>query len=255
LLAATLGKGATKQVKMQKNLSADQLEAFYHSEFVEDQLTHFESLLGPHALGARDVIVDVGGGAGHFAAGLRDKLGVRTRVVDLDPVSVAKGLLLGIEAVQGDATDIIPAGDEAAVCFNLILHHLVGASPESTRSLQVRALSVWNRSNAKIFVNEYIYESFIPGFSGALIYEITSSRVLSSFARLVSKVVPAFRANTFGVGVRFRGETEWITLFRDAGFEAVGRLIGPEEHVRLPLRLLLIRSIRRSSFLLRRRDS
>lgn len=237
----------------QKALSASQLEAFYHSGFVADQIAHFRSLLGPvlgECLAGNALVLDVGGGVGFFAQGLREHLGVRVRVVDLDPVSVAKCIERGIEANQADATEVRACGDEAVICFNLILHHLVAKDSASTRALQVRALSNWRRVGLRVFVNEYIYESYVPGFSGALIYKVTSSRLLSAIARLVSRVVPAFRANTFGSGVRFRGEAEWISLFREAGFEVAGLLAGREECVDLPLRALLIRSVKRTSFLL-----
>ena len=51
--------------------------------------------------------------------------------------------------------------------------------------------------------------------------------------------------------MRFRAHNEWISLFRQAGFGVEGFRLGKEEHVALPLRFLLIRSIRRDSFLLR----
>jgi hypothetical protein len=232
---------------MQRVLSANQLGSFYHSQFVSDQIDHFTSLIGSEA---GRLVLDIGGGVGFFAQGLHERLGLPVRVVDLDPVSIEKCRQRGIDAVQSDATGIVPTGDESVVCFNLILHHLVGSDARSTWKLQSKALALWRSQRVKVFVNEYIYESFVPGFSGALIYGITSSKWLSTVARLVSKIVPAFRANTLGVGVRFRGEAEWVKLFREAGFTVEGRITGQRERVDLPLRALLIRSINRSSFLL-----
>jgi hypothetical protein len=238
----------------QSKLSGEQVAAFYHSAFVADQIQHFRALLGSSARqdvsSGRGVVTDVGGGVGFFAEGLRDSLGVAVRVVDMDPLSVAKCRERGIDADQADALGMKPVGDESVVCFNLILHHLVGKDVHSTRTLQLRALSAWRDAGVKLFVNEYIYESFVAGWSGSLIYRITSSNMLSALAGAVSRIVPSLRANTFGVGVRFRGEAEWVGLFREAGFEVVGRKAGDEEHVDLPLRALLIRSIKRSSFLL-----
>jgi hypothetical protein len=46
---------------MQKVLATEQIEAFYHDEFVEDRTQHFISLTGG-ASQARKVVVDIGGG-------------------------------------------------------------------------------------------------------------------------------------------------------------------------------------------------
>jgi hypothetical protein len=139
-------------------------------------------------------------------------------------------------------------------CFNLILHHLVGDSEAATRALQRRALERWRGQARFVFVNEYIYESFVGQLSGWLIYQITSSRVLSWLGRQVARLVPAFRANTFGVGVRFRAHDEWKRVFAEAGYDIAGEITGADEHVSPPLRLLLIRTIRRDSFLLHPRS-
>jgi SAM-dependent methyltransferase len=236
----------------QRVLAADQIQAFYHDEFVEDQVRHFVELLGSSA-GASDrgVVVDVGGGCGYFAEGIARRAGYPVRVLDSDPASVAECAARKVPAVRGDALAPEFVGDEDVVCFNLILHHLVGRSAAKTRELQRAALAAWRGRARAIFVNEYIYESFVGNVSGALIYWITSNRVLSWLGRTVAKVVPAFRANTFGVGVRFRAHEEWVQLFRTAGYEVVGSALGTEERIKLPLRVLLIKHIRRDSFLLR----
>lgn len=250
-----LGGGARHDVAagVQKALSADQLEVFYHSGFVMDQVNDFQELVGQvptDACGTGAAVLDIGGGVGFFAAALRECMGVSVRVADLDAVSVEKCRQRGIPAVQSDAISIVPLGDEAVVCFNLILHHLVGRNARTTRELQTKALERWRSEHVKVFVNEYLYESFVPGFSSALIYHVTSSKCLSAIARLVSRVVPSLHANTLGVGVRFRGQADWVAIFQEAGFKVERYLSGREERVDLPLRLLLIRSIKRSSFLL-----
>jgi hypothetical protein len=234
----------------QQKLSDDQIEAFRHEEFVADQTRDFMALVADLPRAGR-AVVDIGGGCGFFAASLAAQSGARVRVVDSDAASVASCRARNVEARQGDALAPEYQGDEEVVCFNLILHHLVGRSSSETRELQHRALSLWRTHARAVFVNEYIYESFVANVSGALIYSITSSRILSAIGRTIARVIPAFRANTFGVGVRFRAHEEWVRLFRTAGFEVVGRTCGLEERVSPPLRLLLIRSIRRDSFLLR----
>lgn len=47
---------------MQKILSAEQVEAFYHDEFVDDQVRHFVAMFGAEA--AHKNVVDMGGGCG-----------------------------------------------------------------------------------------------------------------------------------------------------------------------------------------------
>jgi hypothetical protein len=62
--------------------------------------------------------------------------------------------------------------------------------------------------------------------------------------------MPSLKANTFGVGVRFRSGNEWTKIFDNSGFVVEAELKGEEEFISLPRRLLLIKSIRRDSFLL-----
>ena len=135
-------------------------------------------------------------------------------------------------------------------CFNLILHHLVGHGERETSSLQMRALDRWKGNDVRLFVNEYIYDSYVANASGALIYGITASSLLSSLAGFVARFLPSLRANTFGVGVRFRSEKEWRRMFEAQGWRVSNYKRGKEEHVSLPRRLLLIKSCRRDSFVL-----
>jgi len=234
----------------QNKLSADQIAEFYHDEFVQDQVRDFGELV---ALTSDDgVVVDIGGGVGYFAERIRTEIGHPVRVIDMDPESVARGNARSVPSQIGDALAPPVAGDEGCVCFNLILHHLVAQNEAQTRQLQISALAAWHEQGTRIFVNEYIYESFIDQMSGRLIYAITSSKLLSSIGSLTARFIPAFKANTFGVGVRFRSHDEWVALFRDAGFATQRVRFGTEEAIKLPLRLLLIKTIRRDSFLLKR---
>lgn len=235
---------------MQSTLRPDQIAKFYHDAFVSEQVRHFQALFSSSLNIGDRVVVDVGGGVGYFALAVGGLYGVSVRVVDMDPLSVAKCQESGVHAVRGDATSCVPMGDEAIVCFNLILHHLVGSSEKTTRGLQGRAIRQWRGDDRRIFINEYIYESYVKNVSGWLIYQITSNRLLSALCEWVSRVIPAFRANTFGVGVRFRSHKEWRKIFEEEGFSIVSTQFGNEERVALPLRLLLIKSIRKDSYLL-----
>lgn len=232
---------------MQRTLSHEQVETFYHDLFVDEQTRHFAALVPP----TEGVVVDVGGGCGFFARHLRQLTRRTVRVIDMDAASVQTCIQAGVEANLGDALAPTLRGDEEIACFNLMLHHLVAGSETQTRALQIQALAAWKGQAQALFVNEYIYESYWRNLSGRLIFEVTKSKLLSAVCRVVAQAVPALRANTFGVGVRFRAHDEWIGLFRQAGFRVEGCRLGKEERVAWPLRFLLIRSIRRDSFLLR----
>ena len=230
----------------QRKLDESALQAFYHDGFVEDQLRDFSTLTYEGPLNG--TVVDIGGGCGFFASGLVSRHGLKVRVLDMDPKSVEKCKSLGIEAEIADACSPNIRGDESAVCFNLILHHMVSDSETTTRALQQRVMQVWKDRVVGVFVNEYIYESFFGNLSGWLIYQITKSKFLSAIGKFISRIFPSFRANTFGIGVRFRSHKEWIKIFETMGFEVKRVSIGRSELVALPLRILMIKDIRRDSF-------
>ncbi len=233
---------------MQKILSAEQVEAFYHDEFVDDQVRHFVSMFGAEAGHKR--VVDMGGGCGFFAKQLASQTDYQVKVIDMDPASVDACHAAGIDAEQGDAIRPKMTGMEDIVCFNLILHHLIGDSDDDTLALQTKALAAWLPHVRSVFVNEYIYESYCGNLSGWLIFSITKSAALSWIGKLVAVVVPSLKANTFGVGVRFRASQEWRSVFEAAGYSVKSVITGKNEPVSLPRRVLLIKHIRRDSFVL-----
>lgn len=234
----------------QVTLGREQVSEFYHDVFVSSQVRDFDRLCRVRGLPRQGVVVDVGGGCGFFAAAVRDAFGAPVRVVDMDPVSVERARALGLDARSGDALAPELQGDEALVCFNLILHHLVGGTDAATRALQLAALRAWRRPGVHVFVNEYVYESPLRGFSARAIFEVTSSRLLSAIARVVGRLVSSLRANTLGVGVRFRESADWRSLFEEAGYRVLAAERGEEETVSLARAVLLIKSCRRDSFLL-----
>jgi hypothetical protein len=201
---------------MQNVLSSEQIEAFYHDVFVEDQVRDFLALVDSR--GTAKNVTDMGGGCGFFARRLKDESLHQIKVVDMDQTSVEACHRSGIEAKRGDALNPEISGDEDIVTFNLILHHLVGKTEAETQALQKQALSVWRPHIQSVFVNEYIYESYLGNLSGRLIFEITKSPILSWFGKVLSLVMPSLKANTFGVGVRFRAGDEWLQLFLSAGY-------------------------------------
>jgi hypothetical protein len=249
----------TSMQDQQKLLSNNQIEYFYHNDFVERQIEDFIKLTGTSLNNVSNilnpgVIVDLGGGCGFFANALKHHTDLKIRVVDIDAISISLCNQAGLEAAIGDALNPKIVGDELVTCFNLILHHLVGKSENETRKLQERALSAWHSNGNIIFINEYIYESFfIKNFSGWIIYQITSNAFLSSVGLLMAKIFPSLKANTLFVGVRFRSHKEWLMMFESLGFDVVDVVKGKQEDISLPRRFLLIKNCRRDSFLLKPR--
>lgn len=245
-------------MRSQRLLSQQQIEAFYTDRLTHDQVEHFLTITDGLLTRSKKV-VDVGGGCGFFAFAINAKTGLSVRVLDMDATSVAACRnrdVPGVEAEVGDALAPEFTGDEGVICFNLILHHLVGDSEKRTREMQTLALATWADKCQYVFVNEYVYEALMgDDFCGRAIYEITKNTFLSSIARIISKpnFMKTLRANTFGVGVRFRSDKSWRKVFVDAGFDVISMASGPHEAVPLARRLLMIKSKRRDSYLLKRR--
>lgn len=233
----------------QKELSQTQIKAFYHDQFVDSQVRDYMTLVS-NIIERPRAVVDVGGGCGFFAQALKDAAKLNVRVIDMDPLSVDACTSKGVVGVLGDALSPERQGDEDVVCFNLILHHLVGASENQTLVMQKEALVKWHGQARVIFVNEYIYESYVGNISGRIIYAITRSKLLSVIGKAISVFVPSLRANTFDVGVRFRAHDEWCRIFQSAGFRVIATRQGKEDGVSLARRLLMIKNCRRDSFLL-----
>ena len=111
----------------QKHLNSSQLSKFHIDDFANLQLTYFRQLISLTDIDSEKVIVDIGGGSGFFAKKIAEFYQRLVRVIDLDKVALEKvSTHSNVESVYGDALDPSISGDEGIVCFNLVLHHLVG---------------------------------------------------------------------------------------------------------------------------------
>jgi hypothetical protein len=237
---------AAPRTAHQRRLGPHQVEPFYANVFARDQVRDFLTL-NPTLAGA---LADMGGGCGHFVRALTaERPAFKAMVVDVDDASLRSCARAGIAAEKGDAVRYTPKRGQTG-CFNLILHHLVGDTERRTRTLQLAALSNWQGRG--VFVNEYVYDCRLGDLAGRLIYTLTSSATLASFVRMIGAAFPALKANTCGVGVRFRSRRGWERLFSEAGFDVAARTEGEEDVVHWLLRPL-VRSIRRDSFMLKPR--
>jgi hypothetical protein len=237
---------------MQRRLNSKQIENFNTDHCATRQVEDFLMLTRNLAL-IKSSIVDVGGGYGYFARELNKKTGLLITIIDSHEPSINAVRDINhasIQAVHGDALSPNISANEGVICFNLILHHLIGSTEKESRALQKKALLAWGKNIKCVFINEYIYESFIGDASGRLIYYITKSKLLSFIGKIVSKVIPSLQANTFGAGVRFRSNSEWIKLFSECGFTIVSSVKGEPEPIALARRFLLIKEVRCDSFLL-----
>mgnify|MGYP001166758468 CR=1 FL=1 len=240
----------------QKTLEQHQIDEFNTDVFAKKQATHFETLTAnARSNNSIKTVVDMGGGNGYFATELSG-MEIFVRIIDSDKKSIQNCKNLNniyIDAHIGNALSPDIKGDEDIVCFNLILHHLIGATEKETRELQKKTIRLWRDRVQYIFINEYIYDSFVGYFSGRLIYEITKNKFLSMISKIVTHVIPSFRANTFGVGVRFRAHKEWCDIFEECGFEIVSKIYAEPDYTAPVLRILFIREVRTDSFLLKAR--
>jgi hypothetical protein len=234
----------------QKTLSEKQIESFYVYCGDDSQVDHFIKLVPRCLLGPENVVVDIGGGVGFFAESLRRRIEAEVRVLDTDPIAVETCLAKGVSAVIDNALSPTHRGDEDIVCFNLILHHIIASEDSATRLLQQQVLRSWLRYAKYIFVNEYSYESYVGNLTGRLIYLITKNKLLSGIGAIISYFIPSLKANTFGVGVRFRSGNDWVELFEESGFRVVKAVRGADKHVPFARRLLFLRSWRQDSYLL-----
>ena len=91
----------------QIQLSPQQLEAFYTDKVAEAQAVTFAEMV-PRGLG---LLVDVGGGCGHFAERVRAMMGRPVLVLDTDQAAVAEAVRRNVPAEIGDAVNPTIRGD------------------------------------------------------------------------------------------------------------------------------------------------
>jgi SAM-dependent methyltransferase len=243
----------------QRILPQSAIDAFDTPEGVAEQVQHFKSLLGFNSHSVFSML-DVGGGTGFFANAIKTEFPhAEITILDLDEQSVMKGTKLGLNAIHGSIIDppaAIRSRKFDVISLNLMLHHIIGDDDWSTLALQRCALTrvcELLANQGHIFLHEICYEGRLFRDSSArLIYQVTASRCLGKALKLVGKAMPALSANTAGVGVRFRSMHGWSVLANSLKLKVVSVCQSePEGHSWLRRTLLLIREVRRQSYLLR----
>jgi SAM-dependent methyltransferase len=202
-------------------LGEDRIEEFDSATTAEHTIEPVKEFIR-RSIKRNDLLfVDVGGGNGTFLDSLlRDFPRARGINVDASPSMCKKNRPDERKTVHcGDFSSW--AGQRArtssrvdVVFFNFVLHHFVSSTyPESVASQRaaLEAASQIIPADGLVIVYEINYNGGLADdLPARLIYGLTSSRLLSPFARRMG-------ANTAGYGVCFHSERFWKGLFLEVG--------------------------------------
>lgn len=170
-------------------------------------------------------LLDVGGGNGLFMDNLLelypDGSGV---VMDYSNFMLEKNIASSKKTLKkGSATELhsLFRNDQFdLITINVLLHHLVADTEETTKENVVSCLAGAKEILAfkgRIFVYEQFYDKWFPGPEPSrLIYLLTRIKF-----RPVAKWLRKFGANTAGVGVRFRSRKNWKEIFKETELTVV----------------------------------
>jgi len=201
-----------------RTLSNEQLEAF-DSPYEEGYFRAFERCV-ERDFGDSFSLLDIGGGNGGFA----DRVLARwpramVSVADNSAMMLAKNRPDPRKRlVERSATDLSGIGRFDIVCFNCVLHHLVGASYALSLSNIQSALA-----NAGAILNERGRVSVNENPCNGIVFDRAPGRILYSLtsARSIANIVRAAGGNTAGVGVCFQSTTQWKRHFANAGLRTL----------------------------------
>lgn len=202
-----------------KKLDDQQVEAF-DTEFVDDaRWGPISNFIDRDFPDGEFSFLDVGGGNGVFADRLLAAYPKSTGMV-LDNSAV----LLSRNVPNPRKATICTSAENVAtlnhrfdlISVNWVLHHLVGHSYRESRQHQLSTLQalrglLTERGRVSIYENNYL-GWVLPDLPGRLIFELTSSKLLSS-------VVGKMGANTAGVGVCFLSKRQWFETVGKAGYQ------------------------------------
>lgn len=213
------------QEQSQRLLSEEQ-NARFDAEFhppleLAQKVEALRELFGPAGPGE---ILDAGGGNGVFLDTLLEEFPeANGTLVDVSRVLLDKNSTYDrktlIEGSIEELSSVVGGRTFDLVLANWLLHHLVGDSYSRCRQNVVRALSSFSgvlRPGGVIVVAENMFDGFFgTNIPSRAIWMITSV----SFDPWVRLARRAF--NTAGVGVCFRSERNWRTVFAEAGLQIV----------------------------------
>lgn len=205
-----------------KTLDAAQLEAFDTEYVTEPRWLLFKSHLDRHFPEGDFSFLDVGGGNGVFA----DRLlagypAARGTVLDSAPSLLARNTPHERKTLQAQSAANLSHLEERfdLVCFNWVLHHLIGNSrKESIDHVRATLMSAVGLLTPRgcIAVFENFYQGYlVDDLPGSLIFNLTSSKALA-------RVTKAMGANTAGLGVCFQSKRGWLDTIARAKLMPIG---------------------------------
>ena len=209
----------------QRILKRKALDAFDTNEGVAEQIAHFK-LCYEYNRDSKFTLLDIGGGGGYFISALqREYPNMRATILDLDNLAIEKAASNGLNGIVGSVLNPpsqLTSQKFDVICFNLVLHHIIATKDSDTRKLQSLALfnaRAISSVGGSIFIHEICYEGrFFSGSSSAIIFHILTNALLSKMTLFISKYVPSLKANTLGVGVRYRAYDAWVKLIKLSGY-------------------------------------
>jgi Methyltransferase domain len=156
--------------------------------------------------------LDVGGGNGIFADQLLAYYPNSTgTVLDNSQLLLNKNTTNSRKTIICDSVENLSKLETKydLICFNWLLHHLIGNSYLSTRenisaAISTATLLLTDRGRISIFENTY-NGLVADGLPSLLIFTLTSSRAIAGFIKKMG-------ANTAGVGVCFLSQKQWVQV-------------------------------------------
>ncbi len=193
-----------------KQLEDSQLEAF-DTEYVDGKRWEIiKKQIDKDFPDGHFNFLDVGGGNGVFADRLLDYYpNSKGTVLDNSQLLLDKNQTNPRKTIICDSVKNLSAIENQydLICFNWLLHHLIGYSYPETRSnmlTAIKAVLPLLSSQGRISIFENMYNGLIfDGLPSKLIFTLTSSKII---AGLIKKM----GANTAGVGVCFLSQQQWI---------------------------------------------
>lgn len=156
--------------------------------------------------------LDVGGGNGVFADRLLEYYPKsRGAVLDNSQLLLNKNVTNARKTIICDSVENLSKLKTKydLICFNWLLHHLIGNSYQDTRQNISTAIStviplLTDRGRVSIFENMY-NGLVVDGLPSILIFILTSSKAIAGFIKKMG-------ANTAGVGVCFLSQKQWVRV-------------------------------------------
>lgn len=192
-----------------KQLEDSQLETF-DTEYVDDKRWQIiQSQIDKDFPAGDFSFLDVGGGNGVFADRLLEYYpNSRGTVLDNSQLLLNKNNIHDRKTIICDSVENLSKITEKydLICFNWLLHHLVGSSYAETRkniSAAIEAVIPLLTDRGRISIFENMYNGLIvDGLPSKLIFRLTSSKIISGFIKKMG-------ANTAGIGVCFLSQQQW----------------------------------------------